>query len=185
MHKQPQGDWKQPTFGGLTPTVIDWAKLSAFIDGEGSILINTQRWSVKGRERKSVGLFLRVTVANTDVRLMHWLQERFGGTFKNANTAKYYEGKNWKQSYHWGCTSHRAAWILVNCLPHFVMKGEQAEIGINLQESLGSYIRGTGALPESVRETRIALKQRLLVLKAKGIKGIPVPSGPVKDAVSA
>jgi hypothetical protein len=69
-----------------------------------------------------------VTVANTDVRLMAWLKETFGGSFKDANTDKYYAGKNWKRSYHWGVSSHRAAWFLHNCMPYFIMKGEQAQI---------------------------------------------------------
>ena len=58
------------------------------------------------------------------------------------------------------------------------MKGDQAQIGMQLQESLSRYVPGTGELSESVREERRKLKQQLLVLKAKGINGIPVPSGP-------
>jgi len=134
--------------------------------------MNTQKW--KNRR----GFYLRVTVANTDVRLMVWLKERFGGTFKDANTAKYYEGKNWKRAYHWGASSTRAAWLLYNCLPYFVIKGEQAEIGIQLQDSLSLGTPGLLGHSEKVWNERAALKQRLLTLKSKGIRGIPVPSGP-------
>jgi len=181
MPKPVKGDWKSPTFDGRCPSVIDWAQMAAFIDGEGSILINTQKWLTKTTQRKTFGLYLRVTVANTDVRLMQWCKERFGGAFKDANTDLYYVGKNWKRSYHWGTSSHRAAWVLYNCLPHFVLKKEQAEIGISLQESLALYVPGSGELPGSVKEERKALKDRLRILKSKGIKGIPVPSGPIED----
>lgn len=175
MERKDQVNWRLPAFKGCCPTPIDWAKLAAFIDGEGSILINTQ----KRGANEARGFYLRVTVANTDVRLMHWLQDRFGGTFKDANTEKYYVGKNWKRAYHWGASAHRAAWILHNCLPEFVMKREQAEIGIQLQESMSQFVRAGGrSLPSEIHESRKELKQRLLALKSKGVNGIPVPSGP-------
>src|SRR2546421_7273627 len=174
MYKQEQ-DWRIPAYKGFCPTPMDWAQLAAFIDGEGSILINTQKWVVKGRIRKNIGLSLRVMVANTDVRLMVWLKETFGGTYVNSNSQRYYEGKNWKQAYHWGVCSCHAAWLLFNCFPYFHMKGDQAQIGMQLQESLSRYVPGTGELSESVQEERRKLKQQLLVLKAKGINGIPVP----------
>jgi hypothetical protein len=182
MAPREKREWKCPTFEGLTPSQIDWAMMAAYIDGEGSILINTQRWTLRMAAGRPYGLALRVTVANTDVRLMQWCKEHFGGTFSEANTAKYYEGKNWKHAYHWGAPGVRGAWVLHNCLPYFVIKREQAEIGIQLQETL-SDVRWQGRkLPEDIRTKRINLKKRLLVLKSKGIKGIPVPAGPVSNA---
>lgn len=175
MDKKSQRDWKLPEFDGIRPSAKNWAKLAAFIDGEGSILINTQKW---GRSEDACGFYLRVTVANTDVRLMVWLKETFGGTFKDANTDKYYAGKNWKRAYHWGTSSRRAAWILHNCRTEFILKGEQAEIGLQLQVSLDKGVPGVKT-SDSVREGRRGLKQRLLTLKSKGINGVPVPSGPI------
>lgn len=177
MALKHQRDWKLPYFEELCPSELNWAQLASFIDGEGSILINTQKRG--GTEAK--GFYLRIMVANTDVRLMVWLKERFGGTFVNANTEKYYEGKNWKRAYHWGTSSRRAAWILTNCLPFFVMKTEQAELGIQLQESLELYSRvgRQSSLPANIHESRKEIKRRLLTLKAKGINGVPVPSGPI------
>ena len=171
MLRLEQRDWKSPIFDCLCPTAIDWAMMAAFIDGEGSILINTQK-NKRGEVR---GFYLRVMVANTDVRLMHWLQERFGGTFKDANTAKYYEGKNWKRAYHWGASAHRGAWILQNCLPYFVMKRDQAELGIQLQDSLEKNSRrGRGrTTSREVHESRQQIKQQLLVLKQRGLKSAP------------
>lgn len=168
-------DWKLPAYDEFCPSPIDWARMAAYIDGEGSILINTQKFQGETR-----GFYLRVTVANTDVRLPIWLKENFGGSYKDANTEKYYEGKNWKRAYHWGTSAHRAAWILHNCMPYFIMKAEQAQIGIQLQESLTENdFRGKNSITEVEREKRKNLKGRLLVLKAKGINGVPVPSGPV------
>lgn len=174
MANVKQIDWKSPVLDGRCPTAIDWAMLAAYIDGEGSILINSQR-------HKNVLMYVRVTVANTDVRLMAWLVEKFGGTYRDANTLKYYEGKNWKRAYHWGLGSARACWLLHNCMPYFVIKAEQAQIALQLQETIMPHLRGR-ELPQSVHEKRKSLKARLLVLKAKGINGIPVPSGPISKA---
>jgi len=148
-----------------------WAQMAAFIDGEGSVLINPRKGR-RSREYTTLAstFYLKLTVANTDVRLMVWLKENFGGGYKDANTEKYYEGKNWKRAYHWGVSSRHAAWILYNCLPYFVMKREQAEIGIALQDSMKLFVRGTGSkeLPEEIVSERRELKRRLLVLKARG-----------------
>jgi hypothetical protein len=176
MSKIVQGDWKQPTFDGLCPSLIDWAQMAAFIDGEGSILINPRRGRHAASRYTNLAstFYLKLTIANTDFRLPLWAQRKFGGSCKDANTEKYYEGRNWKRCWHWSCSSHRAAWILTNSLPYFVMKREQAEIGIALQESMFLFTRGHARqLPLEVVELRRELKRRLLVLKSRGLKTEP------------
>lgn len=166
MRENEQRDWRSPAFGGFCPTPMDWAKLAAFIDGEGSVLINTQKRG--GTEAR--GFYLRIMVANTDVRLPVWLKDTFGGSYKDANSEKYYVGKNWRRCYHWGASAHRAAWILFNCLPHFIIKREQAELGISLQESLSKFTRGPGKrISPELHAERKDLKRRLLLMKARGV----------------
>lgn len=172
MAKLDKRDWKGRTFDGLSPTDIQWAQMAAFIDGEGSILINPRRSRVGVGWGKNATLastfYLRLTVANTDVRLPVWCKRIFGGSYKEAtNTEKWYKDTNRKTPYHWNCTSNRAAWILHNCMPYFVMKMEQAEIGMALQESMSLLNRGN-RLSDEVVEHRRNLKKRLLVLKARG-----------------
>lgn len=166
LAKLDKRDWKTRTFDGLSPTDIQWAQMAAFIDGEGSILINPRRHD-KRHATDASGFYLRLTVANTDVRLPVWCKEVFGGHYKEANSQKWYEGTNRKNAYHWNCASNRAAWILYNCLPLFIIKREQAEIGIALQESM-SYLNRGNRLSEEVVASRRELKKRLLVLKARG-----------------
>lgn len=184
MTSHVERNWKSDTWEGFRPLTTDWCRLAAYIDGEGSILINTQKWVVKGKQRKNFALTLRVTVANTDIRLLRWCREKFGGNIHDANTDKYYEGKNWKRSFHWDVSTQHAAWILFNCLSWFVIKREQAEIGIALQETYSEAQRGR-ELPEGIRQDRRNLKDRLLVLKAKGIRGVPVPYGPISAQAEA
>lgn len=165
MERKDQRDWTLPAFGEYCPSPIQWAQMAAYIDGEGSILINIH--SSKGRVTR--GFYLRVTIANTDVRLMIWLKNNFGGTYKLANTCGYYDNPKYKPCYHWGAAAHRGAWILHNCLPLFIIKREQAEIGIQLQESMKKFTRGLGkALPFDLVEERAELKRQLSKLKLKG-----------------
>jgi len=160
-------DWKVPTYEGRTPSVTDWARMAAYIDGEGSILINSRRLTKHATDASA--FYLKVMVSNTDVRLVAWCKETFGGNFYNANAEKYYEGKNWKHAYHWHLASNKAAWVLYNCLPYFIMKNDQAEIGICLQESM-NFRNKFRSLPFDVVAERRELKTSLLALKAKGRK---------------
>ena len=171
MTKPAQFEWNCPVYAGLCPTAIDWAQMAAYIDGEGSVLINT-RGNGGNHESLSSRFYLKLTVANTDVRLPVWCKEHFGGSYKDANSEKYYEGKNWKRAYHWSCSSNRAAWILHNCMPFFVIKREQAEIGVKLQESMTAANKFRSLSNEVVGERR-ELKKRLLILKARGVKMQP------------
>lgn len=173
MKANEQRDWRLPAFGWYCPSQIDWARMAAYIDGEGSILINPRRGRIGSGSGKYSSLFstfyLKVTVSNTDVRLLIWIEDTFGGSYKDTNSKNYYEGKNWKRSYHWSASSGRAAWILYNCLPYFVIKKEQAEIGIQLQGSVSKTKRGPGKrLPDDLVEERRELKHKLLVMKARG-----------------
>jgi len=175
------GEWQNLSYEGLSPSPINWARMAAYIDGEGSILINPRG---KGKTRPTVfgptepsTFYLKVTVSNTDVRLVEWIKQRFGGSWKDANTSKYYEGRNAKTMYHWSASSARAAWILYNCFEYFVIKREQAEIGIALQASMTKFIRGTGqskSLPDHIIAERRELKRRLLLLKARGKEITPL-----------
>jgi len=123
------------------PSEKDWLRLAAFIDGEGAILLN--KFSANSGRRE---MWIRVVIANTDPRLPKWCQDTFGGTFV-AETRK----KNPKHSacYRWHVSCTMAEWVLKNCLEHFLIKREQAEIALKFQSTLG----GPG-IPVSA-ETRV------------------------------
>lgn len=166
MHKHRRDDWKVPEYDGINPGIIDWARMAAFIDGEGSILINPRSGTAKSGS-KTEGWYLKISISNTDVRLMKWLKDTFGGSVNFS-----WQNKTSKKCFHWYAPSYRAAWILHNCLALLIIKRQQAEIGIALQETMGSYRRGKGVIvPEHVTEKRRDLKDNLLLLKKKGIGG--------------
>jgi hypothetical protein len=104
---------------------LNWARLAAFIDGEGCISITRS----KRKGYTNLQYHLEVIVSGTDPRLHEWLQNNFSGAvylIKNAVTS--YRSNKVCQS--WRMFNTRAVVILEHCLPYFIMKREQAEIGL-------------------------------------------------------
>jgi hypothetical protein len=114
----------------ISATEIDWARLAAYIDGEGCISVT--RVVMKGKPR----LYLQVVVTNCDFRLLEWIGNRFGGAVQERPTNNIRKGR-WSRSFRWITTNKVAAKILEGCLPFFVIKREQAEIGLAHQRLCG------------------------------------------------
>ncbi len=141
-------------------TSADWAKLAAYIDGEGYICL---------RGGRSHSQRLQLRIGNTDPRLTAWAMERFGGTVRRATPHKSAKRIYWE----WRVNGREAASILEKCLPHFVMKRDQAEIAIAFGRLLGWKIGqsegGQGShhprLPEDV-----LIQRKLLVMKLREVR---------------
>lgn len=158
----PRMDWDADSYLGLNPSPVDWARLAAYVDGEGSINL-TPRATDTGN---SLTLCGRVVVTNTDMRLPLWCHKTFG---MNINGKEHYPGKragreiNWKSCYYAVANGFRAAWILRNCLPWFLMKADQAQLVVEHQQSSSPdlFRRGSGVkTPQNILEYRMALKQK-------------------------
>jgi hypothetical protein len=162
--------WKAEEFDGLKPTVYDWVRMAAFLDGEGNLNINPRR--NRGHE---VQVQVRILIGNTNPALAVWLRKTFGGNIVLRDSRRY--NPNAKQTYIWSCTAARAAWVLTNCLPWFLLKGPQAEILISLQEEIDRTRQGRGRrVTDESWERRFALKDELHKLNAKGcINQIVIP----------
>lgn len=142
-----------PDLSGIDP--IDWARLAAFIDGEGCILLNRHQ----GKRRRN--MWLRVHVVNTDPRLPRWILD----TFKAGSVTVHFKGnkaKNWRSSLIWQSNCQSAEMILRGCLPYFIIKREQAEIALAFQATLG----GPGsAISEETHDRREQLREELHLQK--------------------
>lgn len=134
-------------------TVADWARLAAFIDGEGCVTIGRQgKVGVNGRSYA-----LTIRIGNTDPRLMVWLK-RFGvGSFHDWEVA------GQRHFYAWYVSARQAADVLVGCLPYLVIKRDQAELGIAFQAT--KQWRGGKGVPEETRQSWREMSQQLSVLK--------------------
>jgi hypothetical protein len=128
---------------------IDWAKLAVLIDGEGSIGISKQRPGKAQRHKVEFIYHMRTFIVNTDPRLILWCQERFGGSISGKPRA---DRKNHRPCWIWTVVSRAAEDILDRCLPHFIIKREQAEIALAFQKTMrrSSHSRWNGGTPDDV-----------------------------------
>lgn len=112
----------------VTPSDIDWARLAAFIDGEGSIRSCIQRKKNKGTAARFPIFATTVQVANTDLVLMTWLSNRFGGVVEQKKNG----GGRRRTLYIWRLLTKDQVAILEGCMPYFILKRRQAELAIEL-----------------------------------------------------
>lgn len=134
------------------PSEIDYARLAAFIDGEGCIDIHKHKQFRKHLGRDYVRLYLRLTIVNTDPRLSAWCKSIFEG-------CDYQKRKDWHprwaDSTEWIISAQKAAEILRHCLPYFILKREQAEAALRFQESVDTkHNTGRGGLAPEIFEFR-------------------------------
>ena len=89
------------------------AYMAGIVDGEGSITL-----------RHAKGIYLGVlTISNTDVRLMEWIVNNFGGkTYLYSDHSPKH-----KPCYKWIVASGKLFSLLAILLPYLVLKVEQAE----------------------------------------------------------
>jgi hypothetical protein len=130
---------------------LDWARLAAFIDGEGHIALNAN--SKKGGKQYA---YLRVILTNTDPRLIVWAQRVFGGgVLKAPRKAPL------RRCFKWTVSCRHAEAVLRGCLPYFILKRDQAEIALAFQETLRGYHRWNPQ-PADVAKQREDFRAQLL-----------------------
>ena len=120
------------------PTRDDWIRLAAFIDGEGAIYVKP----VHGQNRKYTQLV--ISIANCDPRLPMWCKETFGGSVHRTKSNPRHNAK-WREAWSWRIYSSTAEGVLVNCLPYFLLKKEQADVALAYRKTfLSKYGKGAG-----------------------------------------
>ena len=152
---------------------VDWARLAAYIDGEGSVQINTQderRKTLVGTRR----LYLRVMVSNTDPRLLLWLKSKFGGCMSFSSRSPRNEPR-YKRIGKWLVACRQAEAVLLACLPYLIVKKDQAEVALAFQETItppgskrGQSSRAPRVTPE-VDRFRYECRERLVQLRHEHI----------------
>jgi hypothetical protein len=135
---------------------INWARLAAYVDGEGTIMIAKSRIH-KGT--KAAQYVLTLVVANTDPRLICWLNDNFGGhsylrQLAGSKLSVSCGVVNRKNVMSWRQFEERAAEIIRHIMPYLIMKREQAEIALAYRElrKLGSKGRKLTPVDLEVRE---------------------------------
>lgn len=133
-----------------TPTQLEWARLAAFIDGEGTIAIKNLRTKT-GRYSQLI-----VAIANTDPRLPMWCKENFGGLLY-ASDCNPRKSEKWRRSYRWISHSAHAEMIVRSCLPYFLLKQEQAEVALAYRKTFRC--KGGRGSTRIITDAELALRQ--------------------------
>lgn len=161
---------------------LDLARLAAYLDGEGCINISSIKSKTRAGQRQDGRM--QVTIGNTDPRLARWLISTFGGDAQLTT-----QGRT-KKFWYWRKSGRYAAALLIQCLPYFIMKRDQAEVAIAYQE-LVTPSRKYGARATKVtleaREQRTALMLELREVRRKStfLLDENVPQDPdLKDRTS-
>jgi hypothetical protein len=133
----PKRIYEIPT---LEPSKMDWARLAAYIDGEGNIQIAVHRSKNRQKELVYTSWRLSVQVANTDPRLPNWCRDIFGGRVCSDQRAQRdrltkRDGYKRKTMWMWMVGPKHSEWVLRGCLPYFVIKHEQAEVAIAYRDT--------------------------------------------------
>lgn len=144
--------------------MIDWARLAAFIDGEGHIRCVAKTQKVKGKVY--LHDYIEVGVSNTDPRLALWLTGKFGGSIQNIAA----QNSRCRKGFYWVVGAAQAADVLRGAMEYFILKKDQADLAMAFYATMKR--RGVKGTPQSVRDERAALKNKLRSLTARGPKKI-------------
>jgi hypothetical protein len=145
-----------------TVSQVDWGRLAAYIDGEGCVAIPMTSHKDPKHQGRPKNEYVKVHVANTNVRLVLWLQDTFGGAVQIQTR----QSARWKTAYVWTVSCLYASEILRGCLPYLLLKKEQAELCLILQSTMKKW--GVKGVPTEVIAQRLEIRAKMHDLNKKG-----------------
>lgn len=137
---------------------LAWA--AGFFDGEGFVTIQERKSIVNNKIYK--GYYLRIGVNHVAVEPLLELQKILGGTIRQQS-AHTISG-NRKQRHSWQMSTASAKEALIKMMPYFRNKQNVAELGIELQNTMGD--KGQ-RVSEEIQLYRSMLKNKISELNAK------------------
>jgi len=142
-----------------TVSEVTLAYLAGVLDSDGCITIN--KYFNPKHPNRSPRYVLNLIVVNTSLRLMNWLADNFGGTFKERKQMS----PAHKLTYHWQYTNAKAAHLLELVKPHLIEKFDRAANGIEFILGGEGFVRagnkGTSELELERREVHYQIGKML------------------------
>ena len=110
-----------------------YAYIAGIIDGEGCIAIRKDNHKAR---YANIQYCLVVNITNTDIRMLEFVKDIFGGSI---SMRPYYkkDGCFRKKCWRIMIYSNQAYELLVKVKPYLVIKQEQADLAMKFQESIG------------------------------------------------
>ena len=142
-----------------TPDKVYWSYLAGMFDGEGTFSIYHHKGqSSTGKPYDSTAI--RIEITNTNLGLMEWLVQHFGGQYYHHRRAslKHKIAYGWRPK---GRTNSEQ--LLLAILPYLVIKKEQANIALQ-------YIRlpHNNGFDETLAAKRKELLEKMQTLNKRG-----------------
>lgn len=135
---------------------IEWARLAAFIDAEGTIRI-----ARKTQKHYNVA----IQIANTDPRLMLWLKTLFGGTVSEAKPPN----SRCKVPFYWTTNSRHAEFLLRRMRPYLLLKAQHADLALAFRDTIKFGRNQTEAITNEEANQRKELFEKFRVLNRRGV----------------
>lgn len=133
---------------------------AGFFDGEGFVTIQKRNNKVNGKYYES--FYLRIGVNHVAIEPLIELKQILGGTIRVQNLEKVVGNRKQRHSWQMSCSQAREA--LIKMMPYFRNKQEVAELGIELQNTMGKNGQRT---TQDLQLYRALLKNKISVLNAK------------------
>lgn len=146
-----------------TPSDLEKAYIAGVIDGEGCI-------QIEGTLHSTICL----QVANTDERLIKFLEEIYGGSVHKVTWRSYLtrNGKKQKPGITWRVRADLAYRVIGDILPYLKIKKEQSMIAIALYEfNKSNYFINSQGIPSNILNIRNAHYESMCFLNQKGVPG--------------
>ena len=148
-----------------TWTTAELAYLAGIIDGEGCFCLHRRRGTLIGSTQLQIG--------NTDLRLLQWVSQHFGGSVKLEKRQNLHHKPVWR----WTSTAEALETLTRAVLPFLIVKREQAELLLAYRATVAvsgaEWIRSRGT-PAHIREERERIHERISRLNRRGVQDGPM-----------
>ncbi len=147
--------------------VATLAYIAGIIDGEGHVGIARNTSGKAGKKRKTVCHTIRLTVSNTDARLLLWFQKILAGGSAYGFDYKTRMSKEHKECWQFHIAGNNCERLLIAVLPYLIVKKEQALLCLGLRK-VGEYRQGHTP-SQNVVDIREKICQRVNTLNKTGV----------------
>lgn len=138
----------------------DLAWCAGFFDGEGFVTIQNRKSKVNGKIYE--GYYLRIGINHVAPEPLLEMQRVFGGTIRQQTAHTVIGNRKQRHTWQMGCQAAKEA--LIQMMPYFRNKQKVAELGIELQNTMGNH--GQRITPE-LQLLRSMLKEEISNLNSK------------------
>lgn len=155
---------------------IDYARLAAYIDADGTIGIGKAKKETRKAQRTDT-YFLRVNVTNTNEDLMEWLLKTFGGGKSHHKGDK--RNPNAKRWFDWHIHGMNAIKILRKIEPYLIIKHKNVGVAFEFYERCTKKSRPGRRTPKWLVDRGEMYYQQMKALNKTGVNNVEHTHNPL------